>query len=148
MAIDEASKTDLFLFKAANANPSDLLKYGNHRAEFGNESALPLFRKIKFNWISEAKNPIGDMMAFDIFSPRAVEVMKPLNIDAYLFEPIDIEGTPAFKINANKHEKLTDDYDLYSLHAHRGKYVCSERFKLTWEAAGLLGAEFTQIDYI
>lgn len=144
-AIDENSETDATLYKSAFEDVDTLIDFGNYRAKHGLEAAMPLFKDVKFTWAKGSVNPIGDIMSGSVFSVRAAEFIRTLQGEYDIFEPINIEGTPAFFIALKRIDDVSDTLDIFQCKKLGRRTVVSERFKAAWEAAGLLGAEFEPI---
>ncbi|PPC84646.1 MAG: hypothetical protein CTY38_00950 [Methylotenera sp.] len=145
--VDEDSETDLTLYRSAFF---DITVYGRFVDAFnekGIEFAKPLLSQLKFHWSKEGVNAIGDMMSGFIFSEKAAHLIKSLRVDFKIFEPINIEGTPAYFIFVNKIPELSESLDIFNSVKHRKSLIVSQAFKDAWNSAALLGAEFSPINH-
>lgn len=144
-AIDENSETDLTMFRNAFPDIKKLGEFGRHKSKYGPEAAMPLFKKITYHWARHSVNPIGDILGGSYFSVRAAELIRAFRGEYDLFEPIDIEGTPAYDITPKTIPDVSDDLDIFYSCIHRRAIIVSERLKDAWNAAGFLGAEFEPV---
>lgn len=140
------NKKSLTLYRHVFPNIRQLGKFGDYRAKYGLEAAMPLFRQITFSWEQNKGSPIGDIMSGSIFSVRAADVIRKLRGEYDIFEPINIEGYQAFYITPKRVDGICADLDIFNSKQYRRATVVSEHFKAAWEAVGLLGAEFDPIN--
>ena len=103
---DKNNAYEITAYRSAFNDANALTKFGNHRSNFGLDSALPLFKDIKFNWVKETKNPIGDIMSGSIFSNKAKDLIVQQRVNLIICEPISIEGYPAFFYRAYRSKRI------------------------------------------
>lgn len=147
--VDENSETEASLYRSVFEDIKALGKFGNYRAKHGLESAMPLFKEIKFKWAANSTNPIGDILSGSVFSVRASELIRSMKSKCDIFEQIDIEGTPAFFVVSHYFEECFDKenlLDFFMCKRFGRRILVSETFKNKWNGAGFLGADFSKID--
>lgn len=144
-AIDKNSETDLTLFRYAFPDVKGLSEFSDSREKNGLDASLMLLKNIQYHWVKGTVNQIGDILGGNLFSIRAAELIRSFRGDYHFFEPINIEGTPAYHISPKRVADLSDEWDIFRSETHRRAIIVSDRLKAAWESAGLLGAEFDDV---
>ncbi len=145
---DEGNETEASLYRSVFEDIKALGRFGNHHAKYGLESAMPLFKDIKFRWAPNSTNPIGDIMSGSVFSVRASELIRSMRSKCDIFEPIDIEGTGAFFVVSHYFDECFNKenlLDFFMCKKFGRRILVSETFKSRWERSGFLGANFSKI---
>ena len=141
----DPEELELAVCRSASIDNKSFLAYGEHRYEFGFESAMNLFKNITFHWAEGSKNIIGDVMGKFLFSEKAAQLIQSIEPNLRIFEAVSIDGFPAYFIEPKKVDELDESLNFYNSKLYRSSTIVSTEFKDAWEAAGLLGSKFEKI---